>query len=104
MPSSTPTVGIEAGLNRSAIQARMSHPMPVSRNIHQGPARRASPARALDWMSVRSSMVLMSSFLSGRWLPGYGDRLPDDLPGSGDMKPGREQASREVASTFVDSE
>jgi len=28
----------------------------------------------------------MSSFLSGRWLPGYGDRLPDDLPGSGDYE------------------
>ena len=38
MPSSAPTVGIEAGANRRAIQARMSHPMPVSRNIHQGPA------------------------------------------------------------------
>jgi len=58
-------VGIEAGLNRSAIHARMSHAMPVSRNIHQGPASRASPARVLDPTSVRSSMAFMSSFLSG---------------------------------------
>ena len=57
-------MGIEAGANRSAIQARMSHAMPVSRNIHQGPASRASPARVLDRTSVRSSMALMSSFLS----------------------------------------
>jgi len=46
----------------------------------------------------------MSSFLSGRWLLGYGDRLPDDLPGSWDYEAGREQASRQVASPFVYSE
>jgi hypothetical protein len=59
-------VGIEAGANRSAIHDRMSHAMPVSRNIHQGPASRDSPARVLDRMAVPSSVTLMSSFLSAQ--------------------------------------
>jgi hypothetical protein len=48
-------------------------------------------------------MALMSSFLPGG---GYRvrDRLPDDYPVPGIMTPGREQASRHVASIFVDSE
>src|SRR5215469_16491907 len=59
-PSKTPTVAIEAGLNRKAIHPMISHAMPVSRNSHQGPASRHSPARVRDPMVVRSSMVLMS--------------------------------------------
>jgi len=47
-PSRAPTVGTEAGVNRSATHDRMSQAMPVSRNIHQGPASRDSPARVLD--------------------------------------------------------
>src|SRR6516162_10555176 len=70
-----PTVGIEAGLKRRAIHARMSHAMPVSRNIHQGPASRASPARVLDPMSVRSCVAFMSSFLPEG---GYRGRIPHD--------------------------
>ena len=37
-PSRTPTVAIEAGLIRNATHAMISHAIPVSRNIHQGPA------------------------------------------------------------------
>src|SRR5215471_5553975 len=65
----------------------MSHAIPVSRNTHQGPANRVRPARVLDPVAVRSSMVLRSSFLSGRWLP-HRDRLPDDLPGLLNVKAG----------------
>ena len=54
-------MGTEAGVNRSATHDRMSHAMPVSRNIHQGPASRDSPARVLDRVAVRSSMALMAA-------------------------------------------
>src|SRR5215467_13451347 len=65
-PSRTPTVVIEAGLNRSTIKEMISHAMPVTRNTHQGPASRHSPARVLDLMAVRSSMALMNGFLSAQ--------------------------------------
>jgi hypothetical protein len=71
----------------------MSHPMPVSRKIHQGPASRASPARALDRMSVRSSMALMSSFLSGQLATVYGSVCRMIYPVSETMTPGQEQIS-----------
>src|SRR5262249_2738870 len=67
-PKRTPTVATEAGGNRKTTQERTSQAMPVSRNIHQGPASRHSAARVLDRMAVRSSMGLMGGFLSHRWL------------------------------------
>jgi hypothetical protein len=85
-PSRAPTVGTEAGVNRSATHDRMSQAMPVSRNIHQGPASRDSPARVLDRVAVRSSMALISSFLSARGAclrrspAAGGPRLPNDYP------------------------
>ena len=76
-PSRTPTVGTEAGVNRSATQDRMSQAMPVSRNIHQGPASRDSPARVRDRMAVRSSMALMAASFP------HGCLFAAHCPGSG---------------------
>ena len=53
-PSRTPTVGTEAGVNRSATHDRMSQAMPVSRNIHQGrPAAIALRGSWTGWLCVR---------------------------------------------------
>src|SRR5260370_10841901 len=60
-PSRTPTVGTEAGVNRSATKEMMSEARRVSRTIHHGPASRHSPARVLDRRAVLSSMALMAA-------------------------------------------
>jgi hypothetical protein len=49
-------------------------------------------------------MALMSGFLSGDVATVYGTVCRMIYPVPGIMTPGREQASRHVASTFVDSE
>jgi hypothetical protein len=45
-PSRTPKVAIEAGVNRNATHAMMSHAIAVSRNSRHGPVSRHSAARA----------------------------------------------------------
>src|SRR6266566_6058899 len=66
-PIKTPTVATDAVVNLSTTNEMSSHAMPVSRNIHQGPASRQSaaclldrvPAPVLDWKKA-----LMSAFPS----------------------------------------
>jgi hypothetical protein len=62
-PIKTPTVATEAVVIRKMNTETSSQAMPVSRNIHQGPASRHSAARVLDRRAVHSSMGLMTASL-----------------------------------------
>jgi len=58
-----------------------SQAMPVTRNIHQGPASRHSAARVLDRRAVRSSMALMAASFPHRWLPRHSTAAVDLFAG-----------------------
>ena len=65
-PSRTPTVGTEAGVNRSATHERISHAMPVSRNMHQGrPAAIAPRGSWTGWLWVRPGAHEQLPFRTG---------------------------------------
>src|SRR5258706_14435971 len=62
-PIKTPTVATEAVVIRKTSTEAISQAVPVTRNIHHGPASRQSAARVLDRRAVRSSMALMAASL-----------------------------------------